>query len=107
MAEQIAIDFTKRARGSDPETSHQAAARVVDFAHGHFALILGSLKVHGPQTIHELSEHTGLDHVAIARRTAELHDAGRIEPTGATRPSPKGRQCREWALVCVGKRMVA
>lgn len=99
MSAQFPLDFTKRARGSDPETSHQAAARVIDFAHGHFALILGSLKIHGDQTIYELEATTGLDHHAVARRTAELHDADRIQPTGATRPSPKGRPCRVWTLL--------
>lgn len=99
MSAQFPLDFMKRARGSDPETSHQAAARVIDFAHGHYALILGSLKVHGDQTIHELEATTRLDHHAVARRTAELHDANRIEPTGETKPSPHGRRCRVWKLL--------
>lgn len=99
MSAQFPLDFTKRARGSDPETSHQAAARVIDFAHGHYALILGALGLHGNATIHELAERTGLDAVAVARRTAELHDAGRIEPSGEKRPSPTGRPCRVWMLI--------
>lgn len=99
MSAQFPLDFSHRARGSDPETSHQAAARVIDFAHGHYALILGALGVHGESTIYELAAHTKLDHVAVARRTAELHDAKRIKPTGESRRGPSGRQCRVWKLL--------
>ena len=95
---QIAIDFTKRARAGDPETSHIAAKRAINFAHGHYGLILGSLKIHGPQTIYELSDRTRLTHVQIARRCAELHDEGMIFPTGETRMSPYGRPCRVWEM---------
>lgn len=95
----LELDFSKRARGSDPETSHEAAGRIKDFAGGHYALVLGSIGLHGPQTIYELASSTRLSHVQVARRTAELHDAGRIKPSGATRKSPSGRQCRVWELV--------
>lgn len=91
-------DFAKRTRNTDPETSHEAAARAVDFSHGHYALILGSLGLHGNQTIHELAYHTGLDSVAVARRTAELHDGKRITRTSEKRKSPSGRPCFVWAL---------
>ena len=96
----IAIDFSKRARGSDPTTSHQAAMRVIDFAHGHYALILGALGLH-PEggTIYEIALWTRLTHVQVARRCAELHESGRIETNGATRDSPSGRVCRVWRLV--------
>lgn len=96
---QLDFPLAPRARGSDPETSHEAAKRVIDFAHGHYALILGSLKVSGPGTIYHLAERTGLTHVQVARRNAELHDAGWIEPTGVNEASPSGRPCRVWRLV--------
>ena len=94
------IDFDKRARGSDPQTSHDAAARVIDFAHGHYALILGALGLHRETggTIYELAGWTGLTHVQVARRTAELHDAGRAAPADETRPGPSKRGCRVWRL---------
>lgn len=95
---QFPIDFERRARGSDPETSHESAARLPNFAHGHYALILGSLKLDGEQTIYELARSTGLTHVQVARRTAELHDAGYARPSGDTRESPTGRNCRVWRL---------
>lgn len=93
---QADLEFA-RVRASDPETSHQAAERV-NFATGHFALILGSLGLHGPQTIYSLADHTRLSHVQVARRTAEMHSAGMIEPTGETRAGPSGRQCRVWRV---------
>lgn len=98
MSAQLPFDFTKRARGSDPETSHAAAKRAIDFAHGHFALILGALAAGAMLTIYELAAVTGLTPVQVARRCAELHDAERITPTGETRLSPSGRACRVWKL---------
>ena len=96
MSAQLAIDFEKRARRDDPETSHAAARRVSEFASEHHAKIQGSLMQQGPGTIYELAERTGLDHVAVARRLPELEELGTAEPTDETRPSPKGRACRVW-----------
>jgi predicted ArsR family transcriptional regulator len=96
VGEQLAIDFTMRARKSDPQTSHDAAGRAGEFAGQHHAIILGDLMTRGPGTIHELAERTGLDHVAVARRMSELETLRTVETTGETRPGPSGRHCREW-----------
>lgn len=97
---QLALDFTQRARAADPETSHQAAKRVIDFASGHYALILKALEEHPyGGTIYEVSSWTGLTHVQVARRAAELHDERLIAPLDdVTRRSPSGRACRVWVL---------
>lgn len=98
-ASVAAIPAHERARRTDPETSH-AAAKAVDFAHGHFALIMGSLKEHGAGTIYEIAERTGLDHVQVARRLPELARANPpvVRRTAERRKSPKGRACDVWAL---------
>jgi predicted ArsR family transcriptional regulator len=96
MTGQLDLDFFKRARRSDPETSKAAAARVAEFEHAHHAVIVGSLLTQGPGTIHEIAARTGLDHVAIARRLPELEQLRVARPTAETRPSPKGRACRVW-----------
>lgn len=96
-APQLPLDFTKRARSDDPVTSHQAAARLAEFAGDHHAKILGSLLTQGDGTIYELAERTGLDHVAVARRMSELEalQVARPKP-GVKRASPTGRPCRVW-----------
>lgn len=94
---QLDLQLQPRARSTDPETSHQAAARVIDFSGGHYALILGALGLHGEGTIYDLAEQTRLTHVQVARRIAEL-DQLRVEPTGKTKFSPSGRSCRVWRL---------
>lgn len=97
---QLPLDFSKRARRDDPATSKEAAVRVIDFAHGHYALIIGALGLQGDATIYELAARTGLDHVQVARRLPELSQAmpARIFDTGRTKPSPSGRPCRIWRL---------
>ena len=96
LTPQLPIDFTQRARRDDPVTSHQAAARVVEFAHAHQAVIVGSLMSQGSGTIYEIAARTGLDHVQVARRMAELEALQVARPTAETKPSPKGRPCRVW-----------
>lgn len=98
IGEQIDIDFSKRARREDPETSKDAAARAGEFAHGHYALILGALGIHGPQTIYELASRTGLSHVQVARRLPEMASSTpqMVRRTENTRPSPSGRDCKVW-----------
>lgn len=95
-APQMPLDFTTRARRDDPVTSHQAAARVVEFAHAHHAVIVGSLMSQGSGTIYEIGERVGLDHVQVARRMAELEALQVARPTTETKTSPKGRACRVW-----------
>lgn len=92
---QLALEFT-RARRGDPETSKSAARNVENFAHGHYALILGALKLHGPATIYELADRTSLTHVQVARRLPEM--SAMVERTGEKRPSPSGNACGVWRL---------
>lgn len=97
IGDQIDIDFTTRARGTDPQTSHDAAATAGDFAHGHYALILGALATRDG-TIYELAERTKLSHVQVARRLPEMRDAvpAKVRQTDKTRPGPSGRACVVW-----------
>lgn len=94
--EQPDLFFTTRARRDDPDTSKAAAARVPHFQDAHHAKILGSIMAQGPGTIYEIGDRVGLDHVQVARRMAELEELEVAEPTGETRLSPTGRQCRVW-----------
>lgn len=93
---QMALDFTKRARRDDPVTSHEAAARVIEFGHAHQAKILGFLIERRQATIYELAEWSGLTHVQVARRLPELQALQVARPTAEKRRSPTGRGCRVW-----------
>ena len=97
MSAQLPLDFRRLARRNDPSTSKVAAARVIDFADGHYALIIAAL-AHGEATIYEIAERSGLSHVQVARRMPELAEAALVVDTGSTKPSPSGRPCRIWRL---------
>lgn len=68
----------RRARATDPSTSHQAAARASLFAKGHACRILAALDELGSATAKEIAEHTGLQVVQVDRRRHELVKAGKV-----------------------------
>jgi len=96
---QLDLNFAPRARKHDPRTSHAAAESVDRFANGHYALILISLRDHGPMTVAEIAVATGLGEHQCNKRTSELQRSGLISLTGGTRPGPSGRQQRVWMAV--------
>ena len=96
---QAALDFTPRARRTDPETSHAAARSMKHGAADHRHKILRALKEHGPGSIYRLAELTGLSHVSVARRLPELQEALQAIPTERKDISPSGRGCRVWAAL--------
>lgn len=91
---QIALNFS-RARCSDPYTSHEAAAKAIEFSHGHYKIILDALKRYGGCTIHDLEFANVLDRVECARRLSEMEKLGMVYWQG-DRKSPNGRKCRVW-----------
>ena len=84
-------------RNSDPMTSHVAADKAKRFVWDHKEQILGVL--FRPMNCYLISQLTGLDHVAVARRMGELRDAGLVRDTGLTDPGPNGRECTLWEKV--------
>lgn len=95
---QLGIDFEARrlARSYDPETSHEAASRVREFAAGHCALILQALIDHGPMTAEQIGVVVGMDAYQARKRLPELERAGLAKPTGDTAPTASGRKQRIW-----------
>lgn len=93
---QLALDFTPRARRTDPATSKAAARRVDEFAAHLCARIVLALKDHGPMTVHQISLRTGLQEQQCNKRTPELERAQAIALTGETRPGGSGRMQRVW-----------
>lgn len=87
-----------RARGTDPATSHAAAAAVPEFAAGHYGRILLALQDHGPATVAELAARLGMGEQQVNKRLPELERAGAVSVlAGVTRPGASGRRQRVWA----------
>ena len=97
--ERTGVIFDKeRARNSDPETSHQAAARVDEFAHSHRELIMTAIAHYGAMTVDEIAAKTGLKTQQVNKRLPELERHRKAQPTGATRKSASGRDARVWGV---------
>jgi predicted transcriptional regulator len=94
MSDSVTVN--PRARTSDPETSHEAAASARELAVKHQALILECLKKHGPLGKDGIAARTRLDGVQTCRRLTELERAGLIQWTGECVLSTAGRKEREW-----------
>lgn len=67
----------RRARATDPETSHQAAEGASAFVGSHCSRILKALHRVANATPHELTTTTALTVVQIDRRLPELEREGR------------------------------
>lgn len=68
----------RRARVSDPESSHVAAAGAERFAGSHVARILAALDSLGTGTAHEIAQRCGLTVVQVDRRRKEMEQAGQV-----------------------------
>lgn len=74
MLQQALFTDTPRARRSDPETSHIAAARikVSGVLANHQHLIARAIRAQPGMTYTEIAEVTGLERHAVGRRLKEL-----------------------------------
>ncbi len=88
--------FAPRARRTDPETSHVAAASMAGGATRHRERILAHLRTVEDATKDEIGAAVGLTDVQAARRLSELKAAGEIEDSGARRPTASGRPAIAW-----------
>lgn len=68
------------ARSSDPETSHEAAAKVP--AATIAELVHADLKANGDATMHQVADRLGIGLVTVSPRFAPLQRAGRVEAKG-------------------------
>ncbi len=92
-----------RARRTDPETSHEAAASVTDLNEKQ-SMVKKVMLWHGAMTDHEiykrLQEHGFLMSRSGARtRRSELVEIGQAKYTGKKKKLPTGRRARIWALI--------
>lgn len=87
-----------RARSSDPDTSHSAAARAIEFSGKHAAAIFTWLADHPTGgTKDEIADGTGVDSIAVARRMAGLCASG-VYDSGERRKSRTGRASIVWKV---------
>ena len=88
------------ARATDPETSHEAAARVIEFLGTHNATILAVLR-RRPFTgfnSEQIANRCSLTQVQVARRMKHLADAGLVIRTGETTTQRSDRDATVWKL---------
>ena len=85
-----------RARQTDPETSHEAAAGVADFEGDHHAQILEALTL-GPAGATEISSRCGLGRDQVGKRLCELERRGLVVIDGKVR-NAKGRNEARYSL---------
>lgn len=95
----LLLDLDPRvlARGSDPSTSHAAAAQLTS-AHAHRIRILETLEQIGTGTFEQIAEAAHLRDSQVWRRLSDLHSAGLVTPTGDERIGRSGRNQRIWRL---------
>lgn len=95
------------ARGTDPQTSHDAAADAKLKASKGRLLVLNTLKERGPLTDFELAHYTGWQQTSIGKRRGECMAAGLVEPEEVKRTTPSGSWARVWGLTQAGYRYLA
>ena len=103
--EIIYSNTTPRARNTDPETSHAAAASVTfETLTWMQALVLQTLHTHGPMTDEQLCVRIADDQEepvsvsGVRTRRSELAAAGMVVDTGKRMPTRTGRQAIVWSL---------
>lgn len=95
--------MTNLARRTDPETSHEAAERLVESGrHGsQKAVVYAALCEHPGITSKELALRANLDRHVVARRLPDLREDGKAYTNGRTRdgvlwyPTPEQTEISE------------
>jgi predicted transcriptional regulator len=87
------------ARKTDPVTSHDAAASMLEAAGLQRRILVNLLRAHGPMTADELDTLADWRPTTAGRRLAECERLGVVQRTGATRPTRSGRAAEVWAAV--------
>lgn len=106
MSEQPTLfEATPKARRTDPETSHEAAASVTDLR-ARQAAVLVALRHLGPSTDERLVEQYPRIFPAVPQspsglrtRRHELVAGGLVEWTGVKKVIASGRQARVWRAI--------
>jgi len=103
MNSQTSLFDEARARRTDPDTSHEAAASVWNIRTSQVA-VLGMLRKYGPATDEQLISDMKrcplyMSPSGIRTRRAELVAKGLVEYAGYKQVISTGRQARVWKAV--------
>ena len=91
------LEMLPRARETDVETSHQAAASIADQAGSQRERILLELEREGgPLTADQLDDFIGWRLTTAGRRLPELREMGRVRMLERTAMTRSGRRARLW-----------
>ena len=69
----------------------------------HHRLILGALDLADRLAAQQIADRTGIDYVAVGKRTSELIDAGLIERAGTMHTNRSGRDADQYRLTERGR----
>lgn len=88
------IEATPRARNTDPDTSHQAAAMMRDTgtAKKHGQIVYEQIIAGPGRTAGELAAFCPFDSAEVTRRIADLRESGLVESRDSRKCSVKGRK---------------
>lgn len=90
-------DSEPKARATDPQTSHDAAASMKKAASHQCVVVLMALRELGEAGAEQIANRCKLDKFQVCRRLPELEAAGIVEVVeGKTRKTKSGRQERTW-----------
>jgi predicted transcriptional regulator len=91
-------------RNTDPETSHQAAARAPSVrANDRRAALIAHVENPAGITDFELAEIVGRQQTSAGKRRGELRDLGLIEDSGLRRAAPSGSSSIVWRITMRGR----
>ena len=94
-------DFDPRtpARSTDPDTSHEAAARAASLVRDQQARVFGALPAGLELGAEQIGTEVNLQAYQVRKRLPELQSLGLVRTTGATRTTRSGRAERIWVRI--------
>jgi hypothetical protein len=98
--DQYNFFFRRNVRPSDPETSHEAAAR--DRINDRRKCLVALWQNPEGLTDYELADLVGRQQNSAGKRRGELRDLGYVEATNIRRDAPSGSRCIVWRVTAAG-----
>lgn len=88
-----------RARRTDPQTSHDAAAAMRRAATAQASKVFAALKKMQKAGAEQIGLLCTMPAYTVRKRLPELQDAGLVSPTGQRRQTMSGRSERIWSVI--------
>lgn len=94
MNEQLQLEIPPASHRHDPPTSKAAEHRAN--ISGQALQVYTALRAHGPATMRELADKSGIDYYVCQRRISVLHNNNLAERTGSQENPDTGNHCSVW-----------